>query len=462
MKRVVLVKPPERSTFDFGAYSLGALAAAVRDLAEVEILDATDLPLDEAVAAVMDRRPDLVGVTAMGFTSVAPAAAFVRALAALAAPGNGRPEIVAGGHGASSLPQAILAAGADAVVVGEGEVTFRRLVAEEAEGTRSVRPGAPGTALLDGGRLVVGPPQRLVFPLDRLPLPARDLMPPPAGGVHLMETSRGCPHACAFCEATRFYGRRWRGFSPTRVAAEVERLVEGFGAYVIEFADDNFTASPRRVRRICEALQGRALPAFFMASCRADDLIADPELLPAMAGTRMLRISIGVETLDPAVAAGVGKPIGPEVYGEVFRRLRELEIFSVASLIVGLPGETPAARARAVEQAIAAGPDAARFLPFLPVPGAPACRGRNAYEPDPADVDDAGRFTRAFFADPGVRTRLERAAAAGGVRGLLARGTLQRHFEPGWVGGTIPSKSAASVLIPSPRSLSSRRSSGST
>lgn len=431
MRKILLVKPPERSSFNFGAFSLGVLAAAVRDLAEIEILDATDLSLDEAVGAVEARQPDLVGVTAMGFSSVAPVAAFVRRLATA---GNGGFAIVAGGHGASSLPDEILAAGAGAVVVGEGEVTFRRLVEE---GIEACRPGDPGLALLDGGRVVTGPPQKLAFPLDRLCEPARDLMPPPADGVHLMETSRGCPHVCSFCEATRFYGRRWRGFSPRRVVEEVRRLVEVFGAFVIEFADDNFTASPQRVLRICEALRGETLPAFFLVSARADDLVSRPDLIPALAEARMLRVSVGVETLDPAVAAGVGKPIPAEVYRDAFHRMRKLGIFSVASLIVGLPGETPEARARSIELAVEAAPDAARFLPFLPVPGSPIRGDRPAYQPDSADAHDALRFTRAFYADPGVHGRLERAAEEGGVRGLLAQGTLDHELADGLRGARM-------------------------
>lgn len=418
--RVLLVKPPERSTFNFGAFSLGVLAAAIRDLARVEILDATALSMDEALAAVQEREPDLVGVTAMGFSSVAPVAAFVRRLAATRS--NGHPALVAGGHGASSLPGEILAAGADAVVIGEGEITFQRLIEE---GIGAARPGDPGLALRVDGRVIVGPPQKLVFPLDRLRTPARDLMPAPVDGVHLLETSRGCPHACAFCEATRFYGRRWRAFSPGRVAAEVRRLVEVFGAFVIEFADDNFTASPARVLRICEALRSETLPAFFLVSARADDLVAHPDLIPALAEARMLRVSVGVETLDPDLAAGVGKPIPPEVYREAFGRMREQGIFSVASLIVGLPGETPETRARSAELAVEAAPDAARFLPFLPVPGSPLHGGRPAYHADPADVRDAVLFTRAFYDHPEVRGRLQSAVIEGGVRGLLAGGTLE-------------------------------------
>jgi radical SAM superfamily enzyme YgiQ (UPF0313 family) len=202
--------------------------------------------------------------------------------------------------------------------------------------------------------------------------------------------------------------------------------VEDFDAFVIELADDNFTASPPRILRLCAALRDEALPAFFLVSARADDLVAHPDLIPALAEARMLRVSVGVESLDPEVAAGVGKPIPPEVYRDAFRRMRELGMFSVASLIVGLPGETPEARERAVGLAVEAAPDAARFLPFLPVPESPIRHGRPAYLPAAADVRDAWSFTRAFYGDPAVHGRLEAAAGEGGVRGLLARGTLER------------------------------------
>ena len=126
--RVVLVKPPERSEFNFGTYSLGVLAAAVRDRAEVSILDATDLVADEAAARVLGDQPQLVGITTMGTASVRPVADFLRRLRAEASARCSEVTVVCGGHGATCLPAPLLAAGADAVVIGEGEVTFRRVV----------------------------------------------------------------------------------------------------------------------------------------------------------------------------------------------------------------------------------------------------------------------------------------------------------------------------------------------
>ena len=433
-RQVVLVKPPESSRFNFGTFSLGVLAAAIRDHAAVTILDATALGVEAAAAAVWARCPDLVGVTAKGLRSVVPVAAFIRQMRAAAGGGtagdsagkggddHGRPAaIIAGGHGASMAPDPLLEAGADAVVSGEGEETLREIVAG------GIRAGTAGVACRLDGRTVTGPPRPPIQPLERLPLPARDLMPPPPDGVHLMETSRGCPHTCAFCETTRFYGRRWRPHPPARVAAEVRLLVESHGAWMIHFADDNFCASPRRVLEICRRLRRGPLPAFILASARGDDLLAEPRLIPAMAAARIQRVTVGVETLDPGAAARAAKPIPLPTYRAAFQRMAAHGVFSIASFIIGLPGESPAMRERAVELAVAAGPDAAHFLPFLPLPGTPMAAGRAGPDPDPADVRDAELCNVAFRRHPAVHARLAAAVAGGGVRGLLARATLE-HF----------------------------------
>ena len=423
-KRVVLVKPPERSFMNFGTFSLAVLSAAVRGLVDLSMLDATDLPVRKAVDEVWSRRPDIIGVTVMGSASVQPCAEFIRQVkGANNSPGKvgNRASIVAGGHGASAAPGGLLEAGADGVVIGEGELTFREIA------DKGIHAGAPGVACMVGDQMVMGSPRPLIRPLDRLSPPSRDLMPPPPGGIHLMETSRGCPHACAFCETTRFYGRRWRPHSPERVAAEINCLVEDHDAWIIHFADDNFAASPERVRRICDALRTQTLPACLMVSARADDLISDPNLLPAMAAARILRIAVGVETLDPGTAAAAGKAISSDTYQAAFRRMRELGIFSVASLIVGLPGESRTARERAVELAIEAAPDSAQFLPFLPLPGTPLAAGRSSLDPEPADLRDARKYNLAFFQHPTVKARLKAAAAGDGIRGLLARATLKKR-----------------------------------
>jgi anaerobic magnesium-protoporphyrin IX monomethyl ester cyclase len=413
IEKVVLVKPPEQtSPFNYGTFSLATLAAVVRHRVQVSIIDATETSMDQAVREVWSRQPDLVGITSMGLDSVPFTADFIRHLKRS---GMGLP-IIVGGHGGATGTEELLRAGADAVVLGEGEITFQEIVEV------GIQAGSAGVACLGhDGQVIEGPARAPIYPLDDLPMPARDLISPPPDGVHLLETSRGCPHACAFCETTRFYGRRWRPHSPERVVDEVRTLVNEYEALIILFADDNFAASPQRVRRICELLEEKDLPAFFMVSARGDDLVADPELLPAMARARMLRVCVGVETLDPDTAAAAGKPISLETYRQAFQRMRELGMFGIASLIVGLPGESVKARERAVERLVLAGPDAAQFLPFCAVPGVPMAAGRSSSKPDPVDVEDAVRFTQDFYRQPAVRARLQEAAAAGGS-GVFRRG----------------------------------------
>jgi radical SAM superfamily enzyme YgiQ (UPF0313 family) len=143
----------------------------------------------------------------------------------------------------------------------------------------------------------------------------------------------------------------------------------------------------------------------------------------------MARVTVGVESLDLTVASQAGKPIAAATFAEAFRRMRELGIFSIASLIVGLPGEEPASRAHMVDLALEAGPDAAQFLPFLPKPSHPTGSFQDGFLPDPEAARDAARLTRSFASHPAARRRLAVAAQQAGVRGLLASATLDRQIK---------------------------------
>ncbi len=417
--RLVLVKPPDASEFNFGTFSLGVLAAFVREVAHIEIIDATDLDAVEASERVWSLEPDVVGLTVMGFSSVHSGLRFLRTLNGKR-PAKSHAPILVGGHGATSTPMPFLIAGATAVVLGEGERTLKSVLEE------GVQPWAPGLASLVDGTMVIGPAQRLIRPLDDLPWPARDLMPAPPDGVHLVETSRGCPHRCNFCETARFHHGKWRAHSPARVVAEVTSLVDDHDAWMILFADDNFASKPGRVLEICERLRGGSLPATFLAAVRADDLLRDPALIPAMSAARILRVNVGVETLEPDAAAAAGKPISLEVYREAFAALRAHGIFSVASFIVGLPNEQSDSRSL-VDLAVEAGPDAAIFVPFIPMPDTPLARGRPELEVKATDRKTAIAATSAFFRHPTVRDRLAHAASAGGIRGTMARATAAHN-----------------------------------
>ncbi len=277
MLRVHLVKPPEQTRMDFGTFSLEVLASAISDIASVDILNATSLSIEEAATEIFKKNPDVTGITVMGIKSVNPVCAFVGAIRQTGFKG----QIVVGGHGASMLPQTILQSGADVVVYGEGELTFREIL------QLGISEKVQGIYLLQEGHLLKTT-QRAFIDVDKLKEPARNLSNTPESNIYLLETSRGCPHSCSFCETSRFFSRTWRGRSPSNVVEDIRKLVHG-GAMIIQIADDNFTSNPKRALEICDLLKNEPLPLFFLFSGRSDDLTNNPELIPTLAKANFLR-----------------------------------------------------------------------------------------------------------------------------------------------------------------------------
>jgi anaerobic magnesium-protoporphyrin IX monomethyl ester cyclase len=411
--QVTLVKPPEQARLNFGTFSLAVLASSINDLASVNIIDATSLSIEDAVNATLKLNPDIVGITTMSLQSIEKVSFFIRAIRQK----GFTSKIVVGGHGASMLPLSILQSGADVVVYGEGEATFRELLLSGV----NVSDQIDGLYFLKDGFLKKTKNRPLVD-IDKLKSPARNLCPNSEDGIYLLETSRGCLHSCSFCETSRFYSSIWRGKSPKRVVKDILELVND-GAVIIQIADDNFTANPKRVIEICQLLEGKSKPMFFMFSARTDDLLKDPALIPALAKAKFLRATIGVETLVYEIAESVGKPISVHQHKEAFEKLRKAEVFTLASFIVGLPHETEEMRKLYVEWAVDLC-DSAVFLPFQPFPGTPMDTGVN--KPEGWYVKCAEELTLQFRRHPKTLEKLNLAAQEKSIRGMFARTALKK------------------------------------
>jgi B12-binding domain/radical SAM domain protein len=134
------------------------------------------------------------------------------------------PFVVAGGPHPSARATEVLGFGADAVVVGEGEIAFPTLLDRVLAGDSPT--GLPGVAVLEGGILFQGPrPKRI--DLDGFP---------PMGIAHRrfapVEITRGCPCACTFCQTSYLLGGRMRHRSVESVVGWVKRAMEGGYSYV--------------------------------------------------------------------------------------------------------------------------------------------------------------------------------------------------------------------------------------
>lgn len=197
--------------------------------------------------------------------------------------------------------------------------------------------------LIETGSL--GPQPKRTTELDSIPFPYwhRWLQYETAGWefgpekpVFNLNTSRGCPRTCLFCETWRLWGREWYAQSPERVLLDVRQLVHDCGAQAIYFREDNFTADRNRALRIAEKM-----PVPWACEVRAD-AVCDPDFAKAMANGGCRAWYLGAESGSERVLRAMNKRISVKQIERACRNANANGIAVAMSLIEGYPGERPA------------------------------------------------------------------------------------------------------------------------
>lgn len=235
----------------------------------------------------------------------------------------------------------------DVIVFGEGEITF-------AEYVRAIAEGDEGPARLGfiyglgwkdaDGRPVLNPPRpaatRTAY--DSFPMPAHDLLDIEKYSVVMsdadktasIQTSRGCPGKCVFCDI-RMTQYRYR--SASRILEEI-KFLHGLGVREFFVLDDTFTANKKRVKELCAALAEADLGIKFKISARIDTV--DAEILESLAKAGCYRIHYGVETGSQRLLDYLEKGITLDQVRAAFRLTREAGIEPLAYMMLGVPTET--------------------------------------------------------------------------------------------------------------------------
>jgi pyruvate-formate lyase-activating enzyme len=221
----------------------------------------------------------------------------------------------------------------DDIVLGEGEYSFRDLLADHARGRHETIPGVLRRA--NGG---VGPETRpLAQTLDELPIPAYDLYRSSPGEEIFIEVGRGCPFQCTFCSTAPFWKRRHRVKSPARILAEIHMVQSLFQPARVHFTHDLLTTDRRWVIELCHTLRAAGVPVQWTCSARTDTV--DRELLQTMADAGCGAIYFGLESGSPRILREIRKDIPIEHSLEVLRMCRDAGIRPNAGFIVGFPDE---------------------------------------------------------------------------------------------------------------------------
>lgn len=168
------------------------------------------------------------------------------------------------------------------------------------------------------------------------------------GEIALLETNKGCPFTCTFCQQGNAYYTKVRHFSTERVAAEVDYVArkvaeEKLEMTILEFADPNFGMFTRdkEVTLAIRAAQDRyGYPKYVYSSTgknRAEVILENNEVLAP--GSTSLRSAI--QSNNPATLRAIKrKNIKLEVYQRIQEDMSKKGLGSVADLMLGLPDET--------------------------------------------------------------------------------------------------------------------------
>lgn len=271
-----------------------------------------------------------------------------------------KPEIrvVVGGNHASSFPQMMLDAGADQVVVGEGEVAFLDICKGDTSAIVS---------------------RDLIPDLDRLPHPDLSAIDfpryfqvsnpftirQPVAGIM---TSRGCPHDCCYCTANGVWKRRWRGKSAERVVDEIAGMEWKYGIREFHFLDDNMAVSKERLRAICKEIIDADLYIKWAMPNGIPYWQLDNDTLDLMKRSGCYRLTFGIESADPEIRKYIGKEFPLAKAKEVIQYANKIGIWTICTNIIGFPYERADQIRRTIDFAKDCGTDFATFFTLLPHP----------------------------------------------------------------------------------------------
>jgi len=325
----------------FPPLALCHLGAAIRQRGhEIMLIDMTvsGMTVDDLRKDLDLLQPDVVGITCLS-------AAFPNGMNVAAAARQVLPNahIVMGGMHPTFTDRATLErCPVDIIVRNEGEETLCELLAALEAGADSLEKVAGITYRHGRGVICRNPSRAFISDLDSLPLPLYgDLNTMPIYcrlKVHLVVTSRGCPHHCAFCSASPFWGHRWRALSPARVMDVTDIVVGEFGATQVVFGDDNFAFSRKRVFDLCQAISERAYGIDWRCSVRADSLTQP--MLAAMREAGCSAVFIGVESGCQSSLNRMKKNASVEASVRAVQWCQTAGIETTCSMLMGLPWET--------------------------------------------------------------------------------------------------------------------------
>lgn len=256
--------------------------------------------------------------------------------------------IVWGGYHPSLFPeQCCESVACDIVCVGQGDETFKEIVASLSAG--KAPEDVLGCAYWTPEGTVVNQPRPLTNINDVLPAPYHLIDVDRAIGLNQktnnekirtteFHSSQGCPGKCGYCADAQLYQRHWTGLEADRVVREVVSLVKTHNLDQVNFSDANFFANQNRVKAICEGFIKTGLNIRWVASARPDTFHRyKPAVLELIRESGCKRIIVGAESASEPVLELICKGATAEDHLKSAQVCKNYGIGATFTFITGFP-----------------------------------------------------------------------------------------------------------------------------
>ena len=330
--------------------TLIAAALLRREGHDVAVYDATFEPGLEAFEAMLDRtRPDALLLIEDNFNFLTKMCTTARRESALAMIGLAAERgcwIAVNGPDAADNPAVYLCAGADVIVLGEGEMAMLDVANHWRSPTGELADIA-GLILPGPGQAHSTRPRRTLQDLDELPHPAWEMIDIAAyraawTNAHgtfswNIATSRGCPYACNWCAKPTF-GRRYTVRSPEDVALEMLRIKQEVAPDHLWFTDDILGLDVDWIDAFADEVERTSAAIPFTMQSRVN-LMSDRSVR-ALHRAGASEVWLGIESGSQHILDAMDKGTTVEAGRSATRLLKEHGIKACWFIQLGYPSES--------------------------------------------------------------------------------------------------------------------------
>lgn len=310
-------------------------------------------------------RPDLAGIS---FRT--PSFSSAKAVCSILKEKQSSLSVVLGGPHVTAFPRETLQnIGADMVVRGEGEFAMLEII--DALSGRMPLEQVEGLTYKIGGNIYHNEDRQLLSEdiINKLPWPARELLPMERYNIDVVLSSRGCPFACIYCDKV-ISSRKIKLRSPEDVVAEILFIKERYKKPAFYFIDEHFLANKQRAERILDLLlkarEQTGVELKWICQSRVDAI--DENILKRAKEAGCYEIHYGLETGDETELTFINKRTTLKQAEEAVHIAKKCGIRIRGNFMIGFPISTHQTIRNSIRFAKKLPIDRYRFFIVSPLP----------------------------------------------------------------------------------------------